>query len=310
MDRLLYPPVVLAAIVSLSGCYEAELDALQSGVYVCDDSEDCALGLQCIDGLCIGSEDEVGPELQIDSPAQLEVFPVGSGGRLPMRISGVALELTSDPEGGFGQGYVEIQVDGALIDTVHAGSLEQGIDVDSVPFPLDAGLHHLRVIARHPDGTAYTNPAASEYIGFWVDDGAEHVGILSPAPSTRVPLGQGEELTLDIVSLNYTFVNPGFTAPDDPDPRIGYVNLFIDADVPNCLPACNFDYQTSITPAGLSRVNRITAEQGVLLPDGVGAARLQIVAETPANEPYIRGGNDGGVVFYQVPIQSVVTGNE
>ena len=310
MNRGRTSVIVTLAVLAAGGCYEAELDARQSGVYSCDVTPDCAIGQQCIDGVCVNDEDETGPTIIIESPVQLDVYPQGAGGTLPVRVVGNNLELTADPQGELGTGYLEIQVDGALADTVHEGDLAAGVDVVSVPFPVEAGLHHLRVIARRPDGTAFDTEGATDDIGVWIDDGAEHIGILSPAPSTRVPLGQGEELNVEIVSLNFTFVNPGFTAPDDPDERIGYVNMFIDADVPNCLPACNFDYQTSILPAGLSRTNRIETEQGVLLPNGVGAARLQIVAQTISNQPYYRTNVENEIVFYQIPIQSVVTVGE
>ena len=78
------------------------------------------------------------------------------------------------------------------------------------------------------------------------------------------------------------------------------------ADVPGCLPECNFDYQTSIIPQGLSRVNRLRAEQGLLLPDGVGTVTLQIVAQTMANTPYYREEDPVELVYDEVPVQSVL----
>lgn len=296
---------VAAAGLLLGGCFTGDLDPLLGGVFVCEAAEDCAVGHECIDGLCVESDSVGGPELRIETPVQLDIFPEGVGGSLPIRLGGTGLTLTAEDSTDSDVGYVEIQIDGALIDTVHAGELESGIDVASVPIPAEAGLHHLMIVARHPDGTAFEGSSATSHIGFWVDDGAEHVGILSPPPAARVPLGDGDDLAMEIASLNFTFVNPGFTAPEDGQDRIGYVNLYIDSDVPSCLPDCNFDYQTSILPAGLSRVNRIVTEQGVLLPGEFGAARLQIVAQTTAHEPYYS--STDAIVFHQVPIQSVVS---
>ncbi len=72
---------------------------------------------------------------------------------------------------------------------------------------------------------------------------------------------------------------------------------------------CNFDYQTSIVPRGLERVTRLRAEQGLLLPEGVGTIRLQIVAQTTSNDPYYREAEmeaETGLVYDEVPVQSVV----
>ena len=288
----------------LPACFAGELDPDISGVFVCEAAIDCAVGLECIEGICVDGPGGGGPELLIEAPVQLDVFAEGGSPTLPLRLSGEGLTLTADATGS--GGYVEIQIDGALIDTVHEGDLAAGIDVTSLPMPIDPGLHHLTIIARHPDGSAFENEGAIDHIGFWIDDGEEHVGILSPPPAARVPLGEGAEMSIEVASLNFTFVNPGFTAPADGEEAIGYVNLYIDTAVPGCLPECNFDYQTSILPAGLSRVNRIISEQGVLLPDGFGAARLQIVAQTTTHQPYYRAAATDSIVYHQVPIQSVV----
>jgi hypothetical protein len=195
-----------------------------------------------------------------------------------------------------------------VIDSIVEGDLEDGIQLDTLPLPQAPGLHHIRLVARHLDGEEFDGERAVAHAAFWVDNHEEQVGILSPPPGTKIPLGDGENLKVEIASLNFTFVNPGFIGPDEVDlTGLGYVHLYVDADVPSCLPGCNFDYQTSIIPAGLSRVNRIIAEEGVLLPEGVGTVKLQIVAQSPENAPYYRDEGTGEVVYYSVAIQSVAS---
>ena len=168
------------------------------------------------------------------------------------------------------------------------------------------GLHHVVLSARRLTGERFDGPLSEAHVAFWVDDGEEHVGILSPAPASRVQLG-GEALAIEIAALNFTFVNPGFMDPTaGAESHQGYVHLFVDSDVPGCLPECNFEYQTSIIPRGLSRVNRLTAEQGLLLPEGVGTVRLQIVAQTTANLPYYQTNDPVVLVYDEVPVQSVL----
>jgi hypothetical protein len=61
-----------------------------------------------------------------------------------------------------------------------------------------------------------------------------------------------------------------------------------------------------LMPAGLSRVNRIITEQPIGLAADVGTVRLQIVAQNLENAPYHQDGGVGDVVFFSVPIQTVV----
>src|SRR5690606_29834320 len=190
--------------------------------------------------------------------------------------------------------------------TVTNGDLRNGIDLSTLTLPKVAGLHHVVLLARRHNGEYFENEGAQAHVAFWVDDGREHVGILHPPPASRIP-SDAREIGLEVASLNFTFVNPGFLPPDaGVSPGQGYVHLYLDANVPSCLPSCNFDYQNSILPAGLSRVNRIAVEQNLLLPAGVSTIRLQIVAQTTAHTPYYRDEALQEVVYDEIPVQSVL----
>jgi hypothetical protein len=300
---------VVALALFTVGCYDAELDPDLYGVYLCEVDNDCALGSACVDGVCGDPAGRTGPIIEVVSPPQLEVFPAGQVATIPLVIGGRDLELTSTQSDDARAGYLEVVLDGAVVDTVTDGDLRDGITVDDLIAPQEPGMHHISVVARRTDGEAFDGDGAIASIGFWIDDGVEHVGILAPAPASKVPLGDQRPLRIEVASLNFTFANPGFISPDQIGATEfeGYVTLYIDADVPTCLPDCNFDYQAAIMPAGLSRVNRMITDEPVELPQELGTVRIEIVAQTMDNMPYVRSATTGDFVYDIVPIQSVVT---
>lgn len=307
MNAFHHHSLFAAALLGLAGCYGGSLDAGLDEVYTCDVDNDCSLGSRCLESLCRVLIDEQDPALQLLSPAPLEVFPIEQGGALPIAVAGARLALSSDPQADTNAGYIDVLVDGALADTMTAGDLEQGVELNTVALPLTAGLHHLTLVARRPGGDQFEGDFSRTTTGFWVDDGEEHIGILSPPPGEQVPLGNGVPLAVEVVSLNFTMVNPGFVSPTEVEqPGLGYVHLYLDATLPGCLPACNFEHQSAIIPAGLSRVNQLTAEQAVLLPAEIGTVQVQVVAQTLTNSPYLRAEGLGEFVFHSVPVQSMI----
>lgn len=292
-------------LLLLAGCYTAELDAEASAVYVCSQDEDCPLGQACAEGLCRAEAELRGPSLEIASPAPLQVFSPADA-TIPLSFEGRDLVLSDDASDDARAGYVEIYLDGALVDAVTGGDLEAGLDIASLDMPTTGGLHHIVLSPRHIDGARFENVESDAHVAFWVDDGLEHVAIVEPPPGARFA-ADGARVQLEVASLNFTLVNPGFIAPGEvaggPE---GYVHIYVDADVPNCLPACNFDYQSSVIPPGLARVNQLRADQYLVLPEGVGTVRLQIVAQAIDNVPYYRGEDAAALVYDEVPVQSVV----
>ena len=301
-------PNVLAlcfAALPAAGCFTAELDTDVSSVFVCEADLECPVDFTCAGGLCRSQADLTGPQLEILEPAMLQIYDQGTTA-MPVALRGSNLDLTSTPAGSGNAGYIEVYMDGMLIDAITEGELEGGLEMPSLRIPETPGLHHLTLSARQLSGERFDGDESEAHVAFWVDDGEEHVGILSPPPSSRVNLGE-DPLEIEIAALNFTFVNPGFMDPNQTTgSHEGYVHLFVDSDVPGCLPACNFDYQTSIIPRGLSRVNRLTAEQGLVLPEGVGTVRLQIVAQSITNVPYYQENDPVDLVYDEVPVQSVI----
>lgn len=302
--------VLLGGAMALAlggGCYGGALNPSLSEIYVCEEDAECSVGSRCLDNVCTTSAEDQDPALQLLSPAPLEVFPTDQGGAIPITVAGARLALTSQPDGGSNSGYIEILVDGALADTITAGELESGIEVGTVAIPEAPGLHHITLVARRVDGELFEGSRARTSTGFWVDDGREQIGILSPPPGEKLPLGDGENLSVEVVSLNFTMVNPGFvSATEVAEPGLGYVHLYLDATLPGCLPSCNFEHQVAILPAGLARLNQITAEQAILLPRELGTVQVQVVAQTLTNAPYLRDTVAGDFVFHSVPVQSTV----
>lgn len=301
------PWVRIIAIATLtgSGCYAAELDPDASAVYVCDGDADCPLGQACADSVCRSLAELAGPRIAIDSPPRLHVYSPEDA-TIPLSFSGENLLLTADESDDVRAGYIEVYLDGTLVDAVTAGDLERGIDMGSLAMPTTGGLHHLVLSPRHLDGGRFETAEPDAHVAFWVDDGREYVAIVEPPPGARYD-ADDPEVTVEIASLNFTLVNPGFIGPDESGSAPeGYVHIFVDADVPTCLPACNFDYQTSMIPPGLARVTELGAEQALRLPDGVGTVRIQIVAQAITNQPYYRDPEDADLVYYEVPVQAVV----
>lgn len=305
---MLWHPISVAMLVSLASCYTAEIRSDIADVYACDGDSDCAVGNLCIDAVCTEpDEEDAGPSIRIASPAPLEIFRVGEALEVPLTIAGSNLILTAGENTDQAVGFLELTLDGEPIATVADGDLAEGISLPALPLPTTAGLHHLRLEARGLDGEVFDNPESETHVAFWVDDGEEHVGMLEPIPGARVAVGDDQFITVEVVSLNFTFVNPGFISPADEEiEQQGYLHFYVDADVPNCLPGCNFDYQTSLIPAGPSRLNRMTSEHGIALPDDIGTVRLQVVAQTATHEPYYRNSGSGDLVYHASSVQSVV----
>lgn len=292
--------------LTVSGCYGTSLDSSLDEVFACSEDIDCALGSVCVAQVCRVEAAIEGPRLRVVDPPELAVFPIDKTTSIPLTVEGENLTLTATDSRNSAAGYIEVLLDGAVVDTITEGDLEGGITIDPLVAPTTGGLHHIGLVPRRLNGEPFRGENTAVASAFWIDDGREQVGILSPAPGFKISVDL-EEVPLEIASLNFTFINPGFISPDEVAmERAGYVHFYVDADVPTCIPSCNFEHQSVVTPAGLSRVNRIRVDRGVVLPGELGTARLQIVAQDLLQQPYYRDGNVEELVFHQVPVQSVL----
>ena len=282
----------------LMACYEAEIDPLLEATYVCEVDSDCARGQQCVLELCSDGTTQLGPLPEVLGPESLQVFPSGQEVTVPVVVGGMGLTL--QPPGGdneIGVGHIEVRVDGQPIETLTAGTLEARVQTAPVTLPSGPGLHRIEAVARQNDGTVYPTPGAISTNAVWVDDGQEHVAFLKPAPNTEVGLGEGADLRIEVVTLNFSLVNPGFVPTDSLEaPGQGHVHVFFNRNVPDCLPDCNFAYESTGFPQMSARVNFLEITTGILLSGTPGTFPLELVAQDSAHNPYRRQETDELVV--------------
>ena len=284
-------PILVAALSTIAaGCYTAEVDPALEATYSCEVDSDCAVGQMCVLQLCTDGSTMLGPAPEVFGPELLQVFPSGGEVLMPIVVGGAGLELN---EGGgsnvAGEGSIDVYVDGDLYETLTAGNLEARVQTEPLAVPDVPGLHRIEVVARQNDGSVYPNAEARAVSAFWVDDGREHIGFLRPTPNTEVPIGQGNELEIEVVTLNFTLVNPGFVDTEDLSaPGQGHVHVFFDRNIPDCLPDCNFNYESTGFPAMGESSTRLPVEGGIIGSQTEGTFPLEVVAQDSAHQPYYR----------------------
>ena len=291
--------IVAAAILShVAACYSAEVDPLLEATYACEQDSDCALGQTCLLELCTDGSTLLGPAPEILGPELLQVFPAGTDIMMPIVVGGEGLDL-EEPGGEnvAGEGHIEVRVDGEMFELITAGDLEGRVQTSPLVVPTVAGLHRIQVIARQNDGAAYANAEARATSAFWVDDGEEHVAFLRPTPGTEIPIGEGDQLEIEVVALNFALVNPGLVPTTELQaPGQGHVHVFFDRQIPDCLPDCNFNYESTGFPAE-NPVSRLSVEGGVLGSSTPGTYPLAVVAQDSAHQPYYRASNPEELLF-------------
>jgi len=290
----------------MAACYTAEVDPQLEATYPCEKNSDCALGQTCIIDVCSDGTTLLGPSVEILGPELLQVFPAGSNTQFPIVVGGEGLEL-GDPGGDNvrGEGHVDVLIDGQVVQTITSGDLEGRVQTDAQTLPSAPGLHRVEVIARQNDGTAYPNEQARLVSAFWIDDGNEHVAFLQPAPGTEIQIGEGDELEIEVVTLNFALVNPGLVPTDElTAPRQGHVHVFFDRQIPECLPDCNFNYESTGFPSQ-TPVSRLVVEGGIVGASTPGTFPLSVVAQNSAHEPYFRETSPDELLFDLIEVQMV-----
>ena len=286
--------LVTAALGGVTGCYAAQFDPELDGVYACESDDDCSTTFACINRVCV---DTRGPEVHVIGPEEFEKFsPPMNGESINIILNGTDLTLV-EPGGANvdGEGHVEILLDGQEIGTLTVGSLAGSPSLDGIALPSGLGVHRITAIARRNDGTRYENPAASETIVFWIDDGqTPQVAIRRPVPevvlSPDPETGQAA-VDMDLVTLNFDVLNPSFLDMGEFDkPNQGHVHVIFNRGVPDCIPNtdCNDKYVSAVFPPGEDRVKRISPNPNPLPlpPSPPGTYQLAIVAEWSDHEPY------------------------
>lgn len=301
-------PILVAALsTTAAGCYSAEVDPALEATYSCESDSDCAAGQTCVLQLCTDGSTPLGPSPEVFGPELLQVFPAGGEVLMPIVVGGAGLELG---EGGgdnvAGEGSVDVYVDDELYETLVAGTLEARVQTAPLEVPNEPGLHRIEVVARQNDGSAYPNPEARAVSAFWVDDGREHIGFLRPTPNTEVVIGRGNELQIEVVTLNFTMLNPGFVDTEDlSKPGQGHIHVFFDRNIPDCLPDCNFNYESTGFPQMGETSSRLEVEGGVIGSQTEGTFPLEVVAQDSAHQPYYREGAPDDLLFEVINVLMV-----
>ncbi len=292
--------LAVASMSAVPACYTADVDPELEATYTCERDSDCVVGRRCVLSVCTDGSSALGPAPQVLGPEVLQVFPADSNAMFPIVIGGEGLELT-DPGGDNvdGQGHVEVYVDGELIELLTAGTLDGRVQTQPIALPSAPGLHRVEAVARRNDGSIYPNAEATALGAFWVDDGQEHLAFLRPAPNTEIVIGQGDELEMEVVTLNFELVNPGFVPTEQLDtPGQGHIHVFFNRNVPDCLPDCNFNYESTAFPSEPGQLTtRMMVEGGIIGSAVEGTFPLEVVAQDSTHAPYYRQANPDELVF-------------
>lgn len=86
---------------------------------------------------------------------------------------------------------------------------------------------------------------------FWLNDEKPHIAVQKPFPGQTLRVG--ENLEVEVVTINFDLVDPAFDQDFDilERPDRGHVHLYLDkSDFPGCLPKCIGDYNARIAPEG------------------------------------------------------------
>jgi hypothetical protein len=217
-------------LLLLAGCFTAAVDPTLSGVFACDDDDDCPLGQICTNDLCI-AQDEL-PRVEIVDPP--EAFPIplaGYPGSFQITVS-TNLELVdSGDEATVQTGFLRGSLVGTSVETeVHEGTgdvtLLFAYDPPGRGVPLKVFVQALSA-----DGTPFPNEEASDTVLLWIDNGDPLVAFRRPWPGDAFPAGQQSGVDIAVATLNFDIAPPGFMG-DNPS---GHVHVFQD-NPPTMIP--------------------------------------------------------------------------
>jgi hypothetical protein len=237
----------------LVGCFTADLDPDAAGVFACSEVEACPGEQTCVNGRC---EVDAPPRIEIRNPEEEEAKilddpnEVSGGMRTVSIIFGGTLDLVDPdehPDNVFGQGHLEIFIDGNSVGTIESGALSGGVGFEIV-VPNEIGPVRVSARAIRNDGSRYDNPEAVARRLFWIDDGSTPlVGIRDPWPGAALAL-DAAVIPIEAAVLNFALLpaDPLGTAKVD----TGHVHIYYDVDLSTCLvpgSVCDGSYITTVT---------------------------------------------------------------
>lgn len=280
-------------------CFTAELDPDASGVFACGEDDPCPGDQTCVNARCEAGDP---PRVEIINPEEEEA--VAQGDTPGMRTVSMVFRGTLDivdpkenPDNVFGEGHLEVLVEGQSVGTIESGAFSGGVQFD-IEVPNEVGPVRVAVQALRNDGSRYDNPEAVARRLFWIDDGdTPLVGIREPWPGTAFPL-ENEVISVDARVLNFALL------PADPTGMIqvatGHVHIYYDVDLNTCLvpdSLCDDSYITTVTSVNPSMAT---------LPDSAaGTAKLSAVLRNIDHSLFAfvpDGGDVGQTIFDEISI--------
>ncbi len=230
-------------------CFTAQFDGDADAVFFCQADEDCQEGQVCSAlNRCLN---DPGPSLTIKGPESLQLIQYVGVPQITMSLVGSDLKLVAQGQGVVeGEGYVELRLNGVLLETFSEGDLGAGLTHNSAPGVLaQAGIQRLTARAYRADGTPYENPSASTQQLFWLDDGEPHVAVKNLYPGESLPAG--DDIEVEVVTINFDLIDPESDSDFDPLDRLqrGHVHIYANkGDLRDCLPGCNSSYEVTAWP--------------------------------------------------------------
>ena len=297
------------------GCYTVDFDETASEVYYCQSSAECGETQACWQFRCV---DDSGPRVLVTGPESLQNLQFGTA-MVTVNYSTEGLTISDSNANVEGEGKLVVSVAGTELSTTSI--VEQGAQLDIST--LTPGAYRLVVQAVRGDGTPYTNPSATAYTVFYLEDEnpeRPQAAIVSPLPGYVHVVG--EPLEVIIAARNFEFVENGEDCrvedpcdPWGPDAELcvpacpvvpqGHAHIYMLADYPACLGndiTCNGDYVLSLRPSenvavsGTTTIATIPATTFKEAGTFVFSAGLQYTDHLPYP-------NQSAIIYDQITIQ-------
>ena len=309
---------LIATLAGLTGCYTVTFDENADAVYYCSADADCNTGQACTQFACV---DNSGPQVKITGPELLQNYAFGTT-ELTVNYTASSFEVSDSNSVVEGEGKILVSVLGTDLSVSSVLSNGAQLDISS----LDPGTYRVAAQATYGDGTPYTNPSASAYTVFYIEDSnaaRPQAAIVFP-PHGHIHVAD-EALEIVVAARNFEFVGSDedcrIEAGCDPwvegaeclpvDCEIsaptGHAHVYTLSDYPACLSNeidCNGDYVLSLRPSESVDSNGTTASAQIPADrfTETGTLTFSIGLQYNDHEPYP---NSDFIIYDQITIEVV-----
>jgi hypothetical protein len=244
------------------GCYSVNFDETLSDVYYCLSDADCGESQACFQFRCV---DDSGPQVVVTGPELLQNLAFGSA-TLTANYDIQNFTISDANAVVEGEGKVQVSIAGTDISAISI--VEAGAELNIST--LTPGAYHLHVQAVYGDGTPYTNPGASAYTLFFIEDEnpeRPQIAIVWPPPGHVHIVGEPLEVTVAVRNFELHDAGTDCRIDEGCDPwgasadtclpecdviPNGHPHVYMLENYPACLsasPSCNGDYALSMRTA-------------------------------------------------------------